>query len=114
MVTPDLTIPNPSKAEKDAYKALLGSLLEQCKVVTDANGVKLPFPYGEGPGMAVSGGGKINRNGLDGVIEVMRTENFASYTIQNEGKMCIASESTNCEGQSLKCLIADSDPNSPT
>ena len=65
MITP--VIPDgASKTVKNQIKDQIDALKEDCARVYDSNGNKIA----NGPGMILSPDGKVNSNGLDGVVEV--------------------------------------------
>jgi hypothetical protein len=131
MVTPDCRLsPNgrvaceANKAERKSYDAMANKLREICAPILNADGSTKFF----GPGEAApfGRGAKKNKNGLDGVHEVMRTEGFTAYYIKNEGVMCNArsgpacpppppggGKAPTCTDPYLKQNILDSDENSP-
>merc|ERR1719240_681618 len=109
MVTPAAP-EGANQATKKSFKTLVNNLREKCERIRDpvTNAV-----LSQGPGLAVSPNGKVNANGLDGVIEIMRTQDFQEYIIKNENTACIAKAST-VFGSAPKLSILDSDPASPT
>jgi hypothetical protein len=112
MVTPEIP-EGATKAQKNAVKAQVDSLRELCDLVYD-NSTGTPRKIANGPGQAFAGGGKTNRNGLDGVKEVMRSEDYSSYKIVNDGVMCDARGGSANDGSYLKITVPDTDINVPT